>query len=431
MGLATGGIISFGGGAGAGGGDSSGIQSLNSQTGPAVTINGANGAQVLVTGTNILTVDVSPLSGIIPATSGIESINGDSGPHIDLIGVNGVEITPLGGGDILFDVSSISGIGGGHTLQAAYDGGNEIVLVADAAGYNGVVLRETLGIAPPQGTATPENNPGFAEQEGNHGIAVSGGTNTPLNPSSYGMVTINPECVLIRSSGATGGPTAAGHILYIGRDHTATADRFAISTSGRLNVAAIDGINLTGDSVAIIAEGDSSLEHLTLARVGPGDIDLTHTGAGDIDLSTTFGTGDINSTSAAQVLLSAFQSSGQLAWRFGPYQAWHVNPSTNGNSEGPLGDGFFPIPHSGQIVQMILENAGGGSVNKFSADFVNTSSGQVSHSLGSRDVVVSVRINDAAGRPREVTPDDIIFDTPDFLSVLFNTPQTFRVVVVG
>lgn len=185
MGLATGGIISFGGGAGTGGAGSSGIQSINNQTGSAITINGANGAQVLVTGTNILTVDVAPLSGIIPATSGIESINGDSGPHIDLIGVNGVNVSSLGNGDVLIDGAGASGAGGG------------------------------------------------------------------------------------------------------------------------------------------------------------------------------------------------------------------------------------------------------GSVNKFAADFVDTASGQVSHSLGSRDVVVSVRINDSTGRPREVTPDDIIFDTPDFLSVLFNTPQTFRVVVVG
>lgn len=119
MGLGTGGIISFGGGGGTGSGGGSGIQSINGQTGPNITVNGVNGARVLVGGANILTVDVSPLSGIIPVTSGIESVNGDAGPHINFIGVNGIGVSALGGGDILLDGVGISGTTGSVNKFAA------------------------------------------------------------------------------------------------------------------------------------------------------------------------------------------------------------------------------------------------------------------------------------------------------------------------
>jgi hypothetical protein len=52
-----------------------------------------------------------------------------------------------------------------------------------------------------------------------------------------------------------------------------------------------------------------------------------------------------------QITLDAWASSGQLRYEFGPYEAWHTSPSHTSS--------FFPIPHSGQIVQMIAELGGG------------------------------------------------------------------------
>lgn len=60
----VGGIVSVGGGASGGGGSGSGIQSINSQVGPAILINGVNGVDITSTG-NIITVDAASLSGMI------------------------------------------------------------------------------------------------------------------------------------------------------------------------------------------------------------------------------------------------------------------------------------------------------------------------------------------------------------------------------
>lgn len=56
-------------------------------------------------------------------------------------------------------------------------------------------------------------------------------------------------------------------------------------------------------------------------------------------------TDDASLSSAKQTTLSAFNSSGQLEYRFGPFESWHQANRGNGI--------FFPIPHSGQINHMI------------------------------------------------------------------------------
>lgn len=53
-----------------------------------------------------------------------------------------------------------------------------------------------------------------------------------------------------------------------------------------------------------------------------------------------------------QILLFAFNGSGQLEYRFGPHQAWY-SKSTHSSTGGPFNDGFWPLPHSGQILEMI------------------------------------------------------------------------------
>ena len=56
---------------------------------------------------------------------------------------------------------------------------------------------------------------------------------------------------------------------------------------------------------------------------------------------------------SGQILLYAFGGSGRLEYRSGPHHAWHVRNSYS-STDGPLNDGFWPIPHSGQIAQMIV-----------------------------------------------------------------------------
>lgn len=65
----------------------------------------------------------------------------------------------------------------------------------------------------------------------------------------------------------------------------------------------------------------------------------------------------------------------------------------------------------------------------FTANFTLTTSGQFSHGLGTRDLVVQV-FDD--GQPRRLlVPDAIIYDTLDVFSVLFNRPQTGTVVALS
>lgn len=67
--------------------------------------------------------------------------------------------------------------------------------------------------------------------------------------------------------------------------------------------------------------------------------------------------------------------------------------------------------------------------NKFAADFAGITSGQFTHNLGTRDVVVQVYDN--SGPPREILYDKLILDTEDVVSLLFNRPQSGRVVIMG
>lgn len=67
--------------------------------------------------------------------------------------------------------------------------------------------------------------------------------------------------------------------------------------------------------------------------------------------------------------------------------------------------------------------------NKFAADFVGITSGQFQHNLGTRDVVVQVY--DDSSPPREILYDNLILDTLDAVSLLFNRPQNGRIVIIG
>lgn len=73
--------------------------------------------------------------------------------------------------------------------------------------------------------------------------------------------------------------------------------------------------------------------------------DAIYSATGNTTLKATF-----NATIDAlkgQITLDAWASSGQMRYEFGPNEAWHVSPSHTSD--------FFPIAHSGQVVQMIEE----------------------------------------------------------------------------
>lgn len=69
-----------------------------------------------------------------------------------------------------------------------------------------------------------------------------------------------------------------------------------------------------------------------------------------------------------------------------------------------------------------------GGTSCHTQSFIATTSGQFTHNLNSRNLVIQV-YNDA-GPPEQIFPDRIILDTLEVFSVLFNTPQAGTVVAV-
>lgn len=69
-----------------------------------------------------------------------------------------------------------------------------------------------------------------------------------------------------------------------------------------------------------------------------------------------------------------------------------------------------------------------GTVTKFAASFAGITSGLFTHNLNTLDVIVQVQDNQV---PRRVIhPDEIKIENSNQVSVLFNTPQDGKVVIV-
>lgn len=69
------------------------------------------------------------------------------------------------------------------------------------------------------------------------------------------------------------------------------------------------------------------------------------------------------------------------------------------------------------------------SCDTFAQNFTAITSGAFDHNLGTRDIIVAVYDN--SGPPRQILPDNIILDTLNRASVLFNAQQTGRVVITS
>jgi len=127
----------------------------------------------------------------------------------------------------------------------------------------------------------------------------------------------------------------------------------ANGASSDVNITSDNNVNITStDDIQILATngnfnlGTSSVGGNTTLSAGPGDVTVS---AG------------VNAQAGGQTKLQPFGGSGQLEYRLGGiggHEAWHWSPNYDA-AGGPNSDGFHPIPHSGQIFQMIQEQAPG------------------------------------------------------------------------
>lgn len=70
-----------------------------------------------------------------------------------------------------------------------------------------------------------------------------------------------------------------------------------------------------------------------------------------------------------------------------------------------------------------------GAISKFSAAFSNIVSGQFTHSLNSRDVIVQVY--EESPLALTILADEIVRENLNQISLVFNRPQSGRVVIIG
>lgn len=79
---------------------------------------------------------------------------------------------------------------------------------------------------------------------------------------------------------------------------------------------------------------------------------------------------------------------------------------------------------------ILFDGAGvSGTVTKFAESFTGITSGIFSHNLGTEDVVVQVH-NGETARRLVMMPDQIIIENSNQVSVLFNRPQTGRIIII-
>jgi hypothetical protein len=258
-------------------------------------------------------------------------------------------------GQIQESINQLSPDGGANqSLDDAYDLGNAINLHFDSSyGYRGVLLRET------QPGLNPISVNDFTPQALRHyGLAVSGHAPNPDNPNSYAFARLVSNALAIQGSGQDSGGNDAPANIVIGVDvpgipAVGVNENTAImATSGRFVHYVGGNYNQNLDGIWTLAT-DSSVTHTYL-----GEVNKTAQASYNI---VTFGFQEwdrvLRLTASQQLRLNAFTdagtASGAMRFQIGPHKAWHVN------NDNEAGNKWFPIAHSGQVLQMILENGGG------------------------------------------------------------------------
>lgn len=105
----------------------------------------------------------------------------------------------------------------------------------------------------------------------------------------------------------------------------------------------------------------------------------------------------------------------------------------NSSSSGGSGSGVIGV--NGITVEQVGGNfvvngaaLSGTSVSKFAASFSSISSGLFTHNLNTLDVIVQVYDNSSPRRA--MMPDDILVENSNEISLIFNMPQSGRVVII-
>jgi hypothetical protein len=372
MNIGVGGIVSLGGGSSGSSGSGSGIQSINSQSGPTILINGVNGITVTAGG-NILTINGASLSGLI----------GSQTPQSGVIsgGMGGITVIPSGGNFIIDDDNTINYI---QFIISAISG--------FVSSVNGVPTAGNLELVGVSGIDCTLQSPG---------VVFIGMSGVPLTTQS-GVLGVNGIDVqqvggnFVVDGSALSGISSNSGIQSINNDYTQQIT--LVGVSGIAINALGNGTILIGIS-GIFPDG-SGLNSVN-GQTGP-DIQLI----GQNGITIIPSTGNPNDIEIG------------------------ITPGTylTGQS-GVLGVNGVDVQQIGGNFVVDAAALSGISTRKFSTAFTNQSSVIVNHNLGSVDVIVQVRDNSVPSNV--IIPNSIEITDASNVTVYFNANRTGRVVVIG
>ena len=254
----------------------------------------------------------------------ITSINAEVGPAIIIDGANGVDVN-TGTNTITIDGAALSGLTV-QDLQNAYNNGNcidaDTVQITDGQteSYRGILVKldkpglESLSL-------TNFNN----AVHDSFGVAVSGHSLTPDDHLTHAFTNIGAGNIFLQSSGIDASIPPANLLLGF-----------------------LPSVVSPGNTVGVMSVGGG---------IG-GVTDFFFTGSNDARFLAEEG----------RILLQNFGLSGQFTYKFGTHEGWAVKTGQTGLVSGPESDGFFPLPHSGQICQMILEKVEENSIQTINGE---------------------------------------------------------------
>jgi hypothetical protein len=277
----------------------------------------------------------------------------------------GFEVSIDGGATFALVASTIS-----IDLDDAYEVGNEInqnqrTLSPTALSDGGMVIGQVpvlIKHATP-GAGNTNGSRSLVQGREDAGVIASGFSLTSNLPNTFAYSALGPGFLHLQASGTQ-----------------STAPRFFAIGLGNVG-SIIEGLGIFSTDAAM--------------QWNARDISIA-TDAGEADGNVVINTGNTSNGLGGQISLEPFGSSGRLEFRFGPHQAWYEK-LTHSSTGGPANDGFWPLPHSGQIAQMIA-NAGGGAQSLQAAyNGGNEIALQVDNSFRDRGVVIRDKNTSQAG----------------------------------
>jgi len=332
MSLGIGGIVSLGGGTGgSGGGSGSGIQSVNSQIGPAIAITGVNGINVTASA-NVITIDGAGASGTV----------GSASSQSGVIGVNGITVDQIGGNFVV----------NGAALSGLISGG----VVSLVASYSATFTNVTSGI--------------FDHNLGTHETIVQ------VYDDSLPPRVIFPDEVISENLNQIG--------VIFNRPQTG---RVVIHAPSGISLSSGGGssVSLVGVSgVRVIPSGANSFiisgENISVTSSSS----PSNTNCYSQDFTNVSSVTGIHNFGTLNVLTQVFDTNGRV-----------LLPDSIHVSDINTVVVSFNTSRSGKVVVHGCSAPSSSGVSKFSQSFTSVSSINVSHFMSTQDVIVQVRDNNS------------------------------------